>query len=204
MSVFIQAMPKLSEQALQARRDQILEAAIRCFCRLGYQGTTMRDIFAESELSAGAVYNYFQSKEEIIQAVAERNRMADRATIAPEDMSPESAVAALPQLIDLYFGRLEAERQTGFARMEVSLLNEAAFQGNITATLKTNRAEARNALTQFVRHYLAGAMPDADINPDHFAELMFAVHQGLMLTAALDEDVDILSVAALLAKIRFA
>ncbi|MDB9524830.1 helix-turn-helix domain containing protein [Oscillatoria sp. CS-180] len=196
-------MPKLSEQAMQARRDQILEAAIRCFCRLGYQGTTMRDIFAESELSAGAVYNYFQSKEEIIQAVAERNRTADRDTIAPEDLTSESAVAALPRLIDLYFGSLEAERQTGFARMEVSLLNEAAFQGNVAATLKTNRAEVRKSLTQFVRHYLAGAMPDADVNPDHFAELMFAVHQGLMLTAALNEEVDILAVAALLPQIRF-
>ncbi|MEL6320482.1 MAG: helix-turn-helix domain-containing protein [Cyanobacteria bacterium J06626_14] len=196
-------MPKLSEQALQARRDHILQAAIRCFCRLGYHGTTMRDIFAEAELSAGAVYNYFQSKEEIIQAVAEYNRTADRNTIAPDDLSPESAVAALPRLIDLYFGNLEAERQAGFARMEISLLNEAAFQGNITATLKTNRAEVRKSLTQFVRHYLAGAMPDADINPEHFAELMFAIHQGLMITAALDEEVDIPAVAALLPQMRF-
>ena len=196
-------MPKLSEEALQARRDHILEAAVRCFCRSGYQGTTMRDIFEEAELSAGAVYNYFQSKEEIIQAVAERSRMVNREAIAPEDLSPESAVVTLLQLIDLYFGSLEADRQTGFARMEVSLLNEAAFQGTITDTLKTNRAEVRKSLTQFARHYLAGAMPKADINPEHFAELMFALHQGLMLTAALDEEVDILAVAALLPQMRF-
>lgn len=196
-------MPKLSEEALQARRDQILEAAVRCFCRLGYQGTTMRDIFEEAELSAGAVYNYFQSKEEIIQAVAERSRTVNREAIAPEDLSPESAVVTLLQLIDLYFGSLEADRQTGFARMEVSLLNEAAFQGNITNTLKASRADVRQSLTQFARHYLAGAMPGATIKPEHFAELMFAVHQGLMLTAALDEDVDILAVAALLPQMRF-
>ncbi|MDJ0705879.1 MAG: TetR/AcrR family transcriptional regulator [Leptolyngbyaceae cyanobacterium MO_188.B28] len=196
-------MPKLSEQDLQARRDQILAAAIRCFCRLGYQGTTMRDIFTESELSAGAVYNYFRSKEEIIQAVAEQTRAVDRANLEPKDLSPESAVATLPRLIELYFGDLEAARQSGMARMEVSLINEAAFQGKVVTALKTNRAEVRKSLTQFVRYYMAGAMPETNIAPEHLAELMFAVHQGLMITAALDEEVDISAVAALLPRIRF-
>ena len=196
-------MPKLSEQDLQARRDQILAAAIRCFCRLGYQGTTMRDIFAESELSAGAVYNYFRSKEEIIQAVAEQTRAVNRANLEQKDLSPESAVATLPRLIELYFGDLEAARQNGMARMEVSLITEAAFQGKVATALKTNRAEVRQSLTQFIRLYMAGAMPQTNIDPEHLAELMFAVHQGLMITVALDEEIDIPAVAALLPQIRF-
>ena len=196
-------MPKLSKQDLQARRDQILAAAIRCFCRLGYQGATMRDIFTESELSAGAVYNYFRSKEEIIQAVAEQTRAENRANLEQTDLSPESAVATLPRLIELYFGDLEAARQTGMARMEVSLINEAAFQGKVATALKANRTEVRKSLVQFVRLYMAGAMPETHIAPEHLAELMFAVHQGLVIAVALGEEVDISAVAALLPQIRF-
>ena len=50
------------------RRDDIVRAALRCFTRKGYNNTTMDDIVAESELSKGTLYWYFDSKEDLFQA----------------------------------------------------------------------------------------------------------------------------------------
>ena len=47
------------------RRAQIIEAALACFCRKGFSHTTMDDIVAESGLSKGALYWYFDSKEDL-------------------------------------------------------------------------------------------------------------------------------------------
>ena len=66
-------MPKVSQQYRDARRDQILGAARRCFLRDGFHSTSMQDLFAEAGLSAGAVYRYFASKDEVIVAIAEQN-----------------------------------------------------------------------------------------------------------------------------------
>lgn len=63
-------MPKVSEQHMEERRAQIVSAALRCFRARGIAETTMRDIFAESGLSAGAVYNHFPSKHELIEFLA--------------------------------------------------------------------------------------------------------------------------------------
>ncbi|QPZ38606.1 TetR/AcrR family transcriptional regulator [Paramicrobacterium chengjingii] len=63
-------MPKISEARRQARRAEIMAAALRCFARNGYRGTSMADIIAESQLSAGAIYSYFASKKELIRSVA--------------------------------------------------------------------------------------------------------------------------------------
>ncbi|MFP3963175.1 TetR/AcrR family transcriptional regulator [Actinomadura fulvescens] len=63
-------MPRVSEEHLERRRAQILDAARSCFIRKGFHETSMQDIFAESGLSAGAVYRYFKSKTEIIEALA--------------------------------------------------------------------------------------------------------------------------------------
>jgi TetR/AcrR family transcriptional regulator, repressor for uid operon len=52
------------------RRAEILEAAETCFARLGFHRATMRDVIAEAGLSAGCVYKHFQSKHEIIAAIA--------------------------------------------------------------------------------------------------------------------------------------
>ncbi len=47
------------------RRAQIIEAALACFTRKGYNNTTMDDIVTESGLSKGSLYWYFKSKDEL-------------------------------------------------------------------------------------------------------------------------------------------
>jgi AcrR family transcriptional regulator len=47
------------------RRAQIIEAALACFTRKGYNNTTMDDIVAESGLSKGSLYWYFKGKDDL-------------------------------------------------------------------------------------------------------------------------------------------
>jgi AcrR family transcriptional regulator len=70
-SLCFAAMPRVSEEHLEARRRQILDAARRRFTANGFHSTSMQDVLKESGLSAGAVYRYFASKEDIIGAIAE-------------------------------------------------------------------------------------------------------------------------------------
>jgi len=65
-------MPKVSDAHRASRRDQILDAALACFAEKGFRGTSMTDVFDASGLSAGAVYSYFASKQELAVAVAKR------------------------------------------------------------------------------------------------------------------------------------
>ena len=50
------------------RRAQIIAAALACFSRKGYTNTTMDDIVAESGLSKGSLYWYFDSKDDLFTA----------------------------------------------------------------------------------------------------------------------------------------
>ena len=63
-------MPRVSEAHLERRRRQILDAARVCFIRKGFYETSMQDVFRESGLSAGAVYRYFKSKDDLVKAIA--------------------------------------------------------------------------------------------------------------------------------------
>jgi len=55
----------------EARKEQILEAALAVFSRLGLAQARMDDIVAEAGLSKGAIYWYFKGKDEIIAAILE-------------------------------------------------------------------------------------------------------------------------------------
>lgn len=57
-------MPPRSDVTAE-RRAQIMQAALVCFNRKGYNNTTMDDIVAESGLSKGSLYWYFKSKDDL-------------------------------------------------------------------------------------------------------------------------------------------
>lgn len=61
------------ERTKAANRTAILAAAKRVFARIGVEATTVRDIIRETDLAAGTFYNYFKSKEEVFQAIAEES-----------------------------------------------------------------------------------------------------------------------------------
>lgn len=60
--------PDVSEE----RKEQILNAAAVVFSKLGFAQARMDDIVKESGLSKGALYWYFKSKEDIINALMHR------------------------------------------------------------------------------------------------------------------------------------
>ncbi|HBJ93995.1 MULTISPECIES: TetR/AcrR family transcriptional regulator [Ponticaulis] len=59
------------ERSKAANREAILDAARLVFAELGYETTTVRDIIRRTDLASGTFYNYFKSKEEIFEALAE-------------------------------------------------------------------------------------------------------------------------------------
>lgn len=76
-----QAAPKLAgkrEQTKVNNRKAILKAARQTFAELGYGATTVRDIIRRTELASGTFYNYFQSKEEVFQALMDANALEVR------------------------------------------------------------------------------------------------------------------------------
>lgn len=57
---------------IRERREQIIEAAVQLFSEKGFHKTTTREIAQKSGLSNGAVYEYVQSKEDILYLVCKR------------------------------------------------------------------------------------------------------------------------------------
>jgi AcrR family transcriptional regulator len=66
------------EQTKQQNRQIILDAARVVFAEHGYGATTVRDIIRATPLASGTFYNYFQSKEEVYQAMQDETALVIR------------------------------------------------------------------------------------------------------------------------------
>jgi AcrR family transcriptional regulator len=62
-------MPKLSNAAIEKRKDKIEASARELFIRQGFHRTSMRDIARGAEVSLGNLYNYYPTKEAIFESL---------------------------------------------------------------------------------------------------------------------------------------
>ncbi len=83
---------KLPEASAPKKREaqigRILEAARTCFVQSGFRGASMHDICREAGMSPGALYRYFPSKEALIEAIAEKDRVNDLRNLAEMGSGP--------------------------------------------------------------------------------------------------------------------
>lgn len=61
--------PGVSDQQQSQRREEIIAAAKKVFARNRFHGTTIADVAKEAELPFGSVYQYFDSKDALFQAL---------------------------------------------------------------------------------------------------------------------------------------
>ncbi|MCH2458708.1 MAG: TetR/AcrR family transcriptional regulator, partial [Henriciella sp.] len=92
-----------------ANRQAILEAARQVFARLGAEATTVRDIIRETDLAAGTFYNYFKSKEEVFEALADEGVRRFRPRLASIRENASSLQAYLLEAYSAYFDFLNEE-----------------------------------------------------------------------------------------------
>jgi AcrR family transcriptional regulator len=65
------------------RRAEIIEAAMRLFIERGYDATSINHIIGRAGISKGAFYHHFQSKEDLIEALAARYAEESAAAVRP-------------------------------------------------------------------------------------------------------------------------
>ncbi|GLK73063.1 TetR/AcrR family transcriptional regulator [Ancylobacter dichloromethanicus] len=169
-----------AEPAVGARRDprrRVLDAAIACFTRAGFHGTSMQQICAEAGMSPGALYRYFPSKEAIIIAIVDEERAMRMNCLALLESAP-SFVDGLARMAEVMFGG-----QTPMVCLELGpeIYAEAARNPALKPTFDAVEDEMNAAIrAHFVAAQARGEI-DASIDPDIAMLMLNAIGDGLVL-----------------------
>lgn len=100
-------MPRTKEQfeeIRQNRRDQILESALEIFASEGYHSASISKIAQHAGISKGLMYNYFSSKEMLLQEVLMKGvqNMKDVFKFMKDDMdTPEELMILIKGTIEM-------------------------------------------------------------------------------------------------------
>ena len=87
----------LAEQsaAVEDKRRHLLDAAVRVFARKGFHASRVGDIAEEAGVAHGLLYHYFESKDQVLEAVFHENWNVLLARIASVEETDEPAAEQL-------------------------------------------------------------------------------------------------------------
>jgi AcrR family transcriptional regulator len=174
-------MPRVSDEYMTRRREEILEAAKTCFAREGFHATSMRDIYRECGLSAGAVYNHFASKEEIIRALGEERLREAQAQREALDLI-EDPIEALRLLAA--GTRVQLVREEDLL-LDLQLAGEALRNESIAEVSRGAFGARLETVVGLLGRAQRTGHLDPSVDADALARVLVGVFQGIVVQTAI-------------------
>jgi AcrR family transcriptional regulator len=164
----------------EAKRAEILRAALRIFAQEGYRGTSLRKVAAACDLSLPGLMHYFDSKEDLLTQVL---RARDERARIPS--------AQHPRLEDYVRIVRDSAATPGLVELFVSLSAAAGDPAHPAHELFARRYdELRAALADRLRHAVDSGTLTTDIPADRLAVLLIALVDGIQLQWLTDRTID--------------
>jgi AcrR family transcriptional regulator len=178
-------MPKVTEEHVEARRRQILTAALRCFAREGFHRTTMQDIFREADLSPGAVYSYFKGKDELIGGIIlEMMGFLGQSAALFREPLPDGRLRrpgeAIAEMIER-FQALELGTVEERARIFPHFVGEQQRNPELNALVRAGIGQLREGFETLARVAQERGELDPALDPVEFSLLPISLLQGLLI-----------------------
>jgi len=164
----------------QERREQILNCSMEVFLNKGYHNTTMKEIVAATGLSKGAIYHYFDSKEDIFNAIFldfDQKMRSDFERVSDAD----DPLAEIKQLISDKLDEMISFFRMYYVCIEMS--ESEALQQRFDQTTEYIRENVTRAITE--KHNLS-----TKVDADDFFTSFNLMMEGLLSLAATKNSFD--------------
>jgi AcrR family transcriptional regulator len=183
-------MPRLSTELRTQRRQHVLASAWRCFSRDGFHATSMDDIIAAAGMSSSAVYRYFRSKDELIEASAQ-----EALTLLGGFFAGMLDTEPTPTPADVIAGLVKelANRPTGLdydlSKIAMHSWAEALRRPEVAEQTSAFYRGVHAHLTELALRWRTAGYLTADANPEDVATVLVSLMPGLVVSQHLVDPV---------------
>jgi TetR/AcrR family transcriptional regulator, transcriptional repressor of aconitase len=148
----------------------------------------MQDIVRQSKLSPGAIYNYFRSKEKIIEAIANHRHAAERELFA-EAKREATVEKVFDRIRNSFFGQLEQPAGRLRRRVTIQCWSESQRNPRILKLIRRGLKGPRILLGGILRRAQRRGEIDKQVDTSAVARFLIASYHGLALQAEWGEKI---------------
>ncbi|MCV2396391.1 TetR/AcrR family transcriptional regulator [Actinotalea sp. M2MS4P-6] len=178
----------MTDEHRAARRAQVLDAARRCFAAEGFHQTSMDDVIRASGLSAGAVYQYYRSKDELIVAAAAEALSSIRDRLDRLDLATGTSPAAA--VVDVLRTLPFASSPGGvdITRIALNGWTEALRNDELHSLVHEGYGTFRAQIATLLRSWRDEGRVRPDLDPEAVAPILLSLVLGHVVQQALFGD----------------
>jgi TetR/AcrR family transcriptional regulator, repressor for uid operon len=159
------------------RRTQILDAALVCFAKRGFHQASMHDIAAEAGISVGLIYRYFENKEAVISAMADRHKKEISEVLQRARQAP----TLLESLEILFTAHCCEDAPQVVSAFVVDLYAEASRNRHVADLVRDVLQTAMDGVTDLIARSPEAQTAAHGLSPTELAELIYAVARGMLM-----------------------
>jgi TetR/AcrR family transcriptional regulator, repressor for uid operon len=159
------------------RQTQILDAALVCFAKRGFHQASMHDISAEAGISVGLIYRYFENKDAVISAMADRHKKEIHKVLERAQQAP----TLLESLEILFTAHCCEDAPQVVSAFVVDLYAEASRNPRVADLVRDVLQTAMDGVTDLIARSPEGESAAHGLKPHELAELIFAVSRGMLM-----------------------
>ncbi|MFD0021679.1 TetR/AcrR family transcriptional regulator [Streptomyces sp. NPDC058382] len=183
-------MPRLSDATRAQRRHHILASAWRCFSENGFHATSMDEVIAAAGVSSSAVYRYFRSKDELIDATVEEGIIRVRDIF--ERLLADTPTPTPAQTLETLVGELHSRTSNpeyDLSKLAVHTWAEALRNPSLRERTRDRYTETCTRITELATRWQAEGHLSPDSDPEAAAATVFTLMHGLIVCHHLAADV---------------
>jgi TetR/AcrR family transcriptional regulator, repressor for uid operon len=159
------------------RRTQILDAALVCFAKRGFHQASMHDISAEAGISVGLIYRYFENKDAVISAMADRHKKEIHEVLERAKQAP----TLLESLEILFTAHCCEDAPQVVSAFVVDLYAEASRNQHVADLVRDVLQTAMDGVTVLIARAPEAQTAAHGLSPTELAELIYAVARGMLM-----------------------
>ncbi|ALI35606.1 putative HTH-type transcriptional regulator YfiR [Candidatus Nitrosocosmicus oleophilus] len=168
--------PKVTSQHKQEVRGRIIQSAIECFSKNGFDRTRMDEISLLADLSKGTLYNYFDNKEDLFNAICEDS--LDLLKIQLDQLFTKSRDDLISNA-ELFYENFQKIQKEGSAKVFFEALSESTRNPKLKIILFKHRLKIYKVVENYLQIQSDKGFIKGDINLTYVASGMVSLFDGI-------------------------
>jgi TetR/AcrR family transcriptional repressor of uid operon len=169
--------PKVTTQYKNELREKILESAIECFAKTGFDRTKMDDIASLSDVSKGTLYLYFKSKEDLFYGICQSSLKKIKEQLNGMLITKENLASDAEKFYD--YLQKEVNPYHNLVLLEMSVM--ATRNPRLRKVLMQHRVNRHQVISEFIEVQIKKGFARKDVNKDAIASGLIGLYEGLVI-----------------------
>lgn len=169
--------PKVTTRHKEEIRGKIIQSAVECFSKNGFDGTKMDDVALSADVSKGTLYNYFENKEDLFQALCTDS--LDLLKVQLDNLFTNNKDDLFSNA-EMFYENFQKIQKEGTSKVFFEALSESTRSPKLQQILLEHRLNIYKVVENYLQIQIDKGFLRVEVHPSYVAAGLVSLFDGIL------------------------